>query len=167
MSTHRRKIAVAGALLTVGAAAVGPALAGTSTPTVKAKANAALGKTIVVDAKGRTLYRLSGESKTHLKCTVKACLGFWPPLTVASSTTKLRAGSGVTGRLSLLHRSDGTLQVMLGGKPLYRCAGDHAATASGEGLVSYGGTWNVLRAGASSGTTTPAPPTPPPAYGAY
>lgn len=166
MNTNRRNIAVGGTLLAVLAASVSLALAGSTQPTVKAHANAALGKTIVVDARGRSQYRLSGETKHHLKCTSKACLTAWIPLTVPSSSTKLRAGSGVHGKLSLLHRSGGVLQVMLAGQPLYRFSGDHAGTANGEGFKSFGGTWNVLTVATSSGSTpTPAPKTPAPVPG--
>jgi predicted lipoprotein with Yx(FWY)xxD motif len=169
MSTHHRNVAVACALVAVTAVSVGSALAGTAKPIVKAKANATLGKTIVVDAKDRTLYRLSGETKSNLKCTTTMCLGFWPALTVPSKTTKLVAGSGVHGKLSLLHRPGGVLQVMLAGKPLYRFAADKAPGAAlGNNLMSFGGTWNVLSAGTKPApTTTSTPAAPPPVVPAY
>ncbi len=166
MSTSTTRLAVAGVLTLAVAASAAIALGAAPRPTVRATANAALGKTIVVDARGRTLYRLSGETKTHLKCTSSACLSAWAPLTVASKSTKLVAGTGVHGSLSLLHRSGGKLQVVLGGHPLYRFAGDTAVgKADGEGLKSFGGTWTVISAGTSSGSTpttgaTPAPTIP-------
>jgi predicted lipoprotein with Yx(FWY)xxD motif len=175
MSTHRTKIVAGGTLLSVLATSAGLALAGSTTPTVKARANTTLGKTVVVDAHSRTLYRLSGETRTKLKCTSATCLGAWPPLTVTSATTKLVAGTGVHGKLTLLHRAKGVLQVMLAGKPLYRFAGDKApGTATGNGLQSFGGTWNVLSATGAATTPTPTataptttPPPPPPSYPAY
>ncbi len=167
MSRHHRKLAAITAVL-VAAIAATAAMAGSSTTIVKAKANSSLSKTIVVDAKGMTLYRLSGETATKFKCTSSQCLGAWPPLTVSSKKAKLKAGAGVHGKLTVVKRSGVKgFQVLLGGKPLYRFAGDTASgDAKGNGLVAFGGTWNVL--GATGSTTTTGPTTttsssPPPA----
>ena len=117
--------------------------------------NSTQGKTIVVDAKGLTLYRLSPETSKHLLCKSSDCLGVWPPLTVKSRSTKLVAGSGVHGKLALISRGY-KFQVTLGGKPLYRFAGDSGkGKVSGEGITSFGGTWHTV----SAGTTAAAPPT--------
>jgi predicted lipoprotein with Yx(FWY)xxD motif len=165
MSTLHRNLAVAGVLLVAAVASVGSALAGSTKSTVKAATNTAPGKKVVVDAKGRTLYRLSGETKSALKCTSTVCLGAWPPLTVSSAKTKLVAGTGVHGKLTLLHRAGGVLQVMLGGKPLYRFVGDKTVGDTvGNNIKSFGGTWNVLSAGAAT-STTPTPTTTTPASG--
>jgi predicted lipoprotein with Yx(FWY)xxD motif len=132
---------------------------------VKSTRNASLGRTIVVDAKGRTLYRLSGDTAAHLKCTA-SCLGFWPPLTVPSRKTALRAGPGVHGRLAILRRSNGVLQVTLRGLPLYRFMGDSAkGQAKGQGIKGFGGTWSVVSPSAAAGATPAAPkPSPYPTY---
>jgi predicted lipoprotein with Yx(FWY)xxD motif len=148
--------------LTALAATAAVAVAATK-PTVKAVKNTAVGKTIVVDGrKGMTLYHLSGDSKSHLLCKSTTCLGFWPPLTVKSAHTTLVKGPGITGKLALFKRHDGTFQVTLRGLPLYRFAGDSAkGQAHGEGIQSFGGTWHVVTAKPSSGATAPAPaPTP-------
>jgi predicted lipoprotein with Yx(FWY)xxD motif len=135
-------------------------------PTIKAVHNAAVGKTIVVEAKkGMTLYRLSPETRSHLLCTSATCTGFWPPLTVRSRHTSLRKGTGITGKLGVFRRPDGKFQVTLRGIPLYRYAGDGAkGQANGEGIQSFGGTWHAVTAKAPSGASSPAPtptPTPP------
>jgi predicted lipoprotein with Yx(FWY)xxD motif len=120
--------------------------------------DAALSATILVDAKGRTLYALSGETTRHLECTSAQCLKFWPMLTVASSRTKLKAGAGVKGKLGLLKRPGGIFQVTLRGLPLYRFLGDTSAgTANGQLIASFGGVWHVV--GAASGVVTTAPMT--------
>ena len=149
----------------------GVALAG-GTPTVRAAHNAALGRTIVVDGHGRTLYALRPETTRHLLCKSSACLAAWPRLTVPAHHGKLTAGPGVTGRLATLRRSDGRLQVTLRGMPLYRVAGDSAkGQAHGAGIKSFGGTWHAVAPKATTTTTmTPAPapdPSPSGGYGGY
>jgi predicted lipoprotein with Yx(FWY)xxD motif len=150
-------------------------------PTVGSASNAKFGEQIVVDAHGRTLYALHPETTHHLLCKSSECLKAWPPLTVHSSKTKLTAGSGVHGHLGILRRSNGTLQVTLGGLPLYHFSGDSAkGAANGENIHSFGGTWHVISSATGAPlepamaetpptATTPTPtaptpsPTPPPA----
>ncbi len=125
-------------------AAAAPSGAKTS-PIVKASKNAALGKTLVVNRAGRTLYRLAPETPKRILCT-GACLAAWPPLTVASSKTKLVAGTGVTGKLGLVRRG-ARFQVTLRGAPLYTFVGDTAkGQATGEGIASFGGVWHAVPA---------------------
>lgn len=137
------------------------ALAAGSSLTLSSNASSMLGKPVVVNPQGRTLYKLTPETSKHLLCKSKECLTNWPPLTVKSAKTKLKAGSGVKGKLGLLHRSNGTLQVTLNGLPLYRYSGDSAKNdVNGEGIESFGGTWHAVRASSSSGTTTGTTTTP-------
>ena len=138
-----------GALAALGALIVLPAAAKTTPKTVKAVQNADLNKKIVVDSKGRTVYILTGESKSKLLCTSSDCLAAWPLVTVKSKKTKLAKGSGVSGKLTLLKRGK-KYQVLLGGKPLYLYAGDSKGKASGEGIKSFGGTWLAVAASGSS-----------------
>jgi predicted lipoprotein with Yx(FWY)xxD motif len=152
------------ATLAAGALASGGALKlGTSS-------NSALGKTIVINPAGRTLYSLSTETTHHLLCTSTACLNLWPPLTVTSRSTSLTKAGGVQGKLGLLKRANGSLQVTLGGKPVYRYRPDTArGKVGGEGLRLAGGVWHAIRAAAPATPpamtpTTGAPPTAPP-YG--
>jgi predicted lipoprotein with Yx(FWY)xxD motif len=174
-SSRRRRWRPPGLLVTVIAAMLvfvgslaAMALAG-SAATVGSASNSALGKQIVVDAQGRTLYALSPETAHHLLCKSSECLKFWPPLTVRSSKTKLLAGAGVHGHLAILRRNNGVLQVTLGGLPLYRYSGDQAkGDANGQGIHSFGGAWHVLSATGSTSPVAPAKPTTPsptPEYG--
>jgi predicted lipoprotein with Yx(FWY)xxD motif len=163
----RRKSALK---LTVGALTL--ALAGTLTAmalaasgalTVTSASNSKLGERIVVDAQGATLYTLSPERTHHLLCKSSECLKFWPPLTVHSSNTRLKAGPGVDGSLGTLRRSNGKFQVTLAGKPIYRYAGDTAkGDANGQNIHSFGGIWHVISAaaGASPPPSTPTVSTP-------
>jgi predicted lipoprotein with Yx(FWY)xxD motif len=174
--THKRHLtpilrrlapAVAGILMVASLAGV--ALAG-GTPTVKSAANAKLGHTIVVNHAGRTLYTLTPETTRHLLCRERECLAIWPPLTVPSRTTKLKAGPGVQGKLGIFRRSNGHWQVTLRGKPLYRFSEDrHSGETGGEGLETYGGTWHSVSASASvtPAPSMPATPTTPPSTPPY
>jgi predicted lipoprotein with Yx(FWY)xxD motif len=158
---------------TLCAVLVGVALAAGSI-TIGSAPNSKLGKKVVVNAQGRTLYTLSGESKRHQFCTSAECLRFWPPLRVSSKSTTLKAGAGVHGTLGVIRRSGGILQVTLKGVPLYRFSGDSAkGQAKGEGIVFPGGhVWHAAIAGSAGAKHTtpamapmPAPnPTPPPTY---
>ncbi len=149
-----RMLLAAAAIAAVGTS--GLALASSGTPTLRAARNAQLAKGIVVDAKGETVYALKPETAHHVLCRSKACLQFWPPVTTTSKA-KLKAGTGVHGRLGVLRRSAHVLQVTLGGLPLYRFALDHgkAGNASGQGIQSFGGTWHVIAATARTTRMTP------------
>jgi predicted lipoprotein with Yx(FWY)xxD motif len=167
-STKRRRpsgllVGIAAVTLVLAASLVAMALAAGGAATIGSASNSALGEQIVVDAKGRTLYVLSPETTHHLLCKSSGCLKFWPPLAVRSSKTKLKGGPGVHGRLAILRRSNGLLQVTLGGLPLYHYSGDHAkGEANGQGIHSFGGTWHVLSAtGGPSPAAPPATPTTP------
>jgi predicted lipoprotein with Yx(FWY)xxD motif len=144
------------------------ALAAGRTRVVSSAANQRLGRTVVVEAHGRTLYALSPETTHHLLCKSSACLQFWPPVTVRSANVKLQAGPGVQGHLALLRRPGGKWQVTLRGMPLYRFAEDTAAgQANGEGIVSFGGTWHAVTSSAHPAMTptaeqNPVPGTPSP-----
>jgi predicted lipoprotein with Yx(FWY)xxD motif len=139
---------------------------------VKAVADKAVHRAIVVDGSGRTLYQLTNESARHIRC-IGSCLRSWLPLTVASRSTKLVEGRGVAGRLATFRRRDGTLQVTLQGVLLYRFAGDRVPGQTlGNGLRRFGGVWALVLARAPTrppivppaGVPGPKlPPIPPPA----
>lgn len=152
-----RALLIAAATVAVAAAVAGVALAGQDSPIVKAAPSRAVHRTIVVDGNGHALYHLSGETARHLLCT-GSCLRTWPPLTISRGTT-LVEGRGVQGRLAILRRPEGMLQVTLRGFPLYRFAGDHVAGQErGNGIHRSGGVWTLALARAPK-----LPPIPPPA----
>jgi predicted lipoprotein with Yx(FWY)xxD motif len=165
------------ALLATAAFATVIALATPATVRINSLSSSKLGERVVVNAQGLTLYALSPETASHLLCKSSECLSFWPPVTVPSRKTKLKAGQGVQGRLGVLRRSNGVLQVTLRGLPLYRFARDRGkGEANGQGIKSFGGTWGAVSASAGSASPPPPPmsppsppysppPSPPPGYG--
>jgi predicted lipoprotein with Yx(FWY)xxD motif len=157
----------AAAMLATAAFAAAIALAAPGTVRISSASNAKLGEQVVVNAQGLTLYALNPETTSRLLCKSSECLAFWPPLTLPSRKTKLKAGPGVQGRLGVFRRSDGLLQVTLRGLPLYRFAKDRAkGDANGQGISSFGGTWHAVSSSssppASPGTPPMNPPSPPP-----
>jgi predicted lipoprotein with Yx(FWY)xxD motif len=132
-------------------------------PIVTAARNATLSKTIILNTHGRTLYWLDPETTHNLLCT-KGCLQVWFPLTVKSRHTKLVAGRGVQGHLSVFKRPEGTLQVTLRGMPLYTFVGDNGRNQDhGENIPDNGGVWHAVRAKTPSSGASPTPMTPAPA----
>lgn len=103
---------------------------------------ASVGKygTILVTSSGMTLYEL--DSTTSAVCS-GSCLSIWPPL---STTGTPQAGTGVQASLlGTTTDSNGSTQVTYDGHPLFTYSGDSAAgQANGEGISSFGGTWDVV-----------------------
>ena len=113
------------------AAASAPAAGGAA---VTAKAIG--GQQVLTDAQGKTLYWFVPDTSTKSNCS-GSCATFWPP--VAGPVT---AGSGVTGTLGTITRSDGTKQATYAGHPLYTYAGDSAPGQNkGNGINASGGLW--------------------------
>ena len=90
---------------------------------VKTAANSKLGSTLLVDARGMTLYRLSGEGSPKFICFSAACLNVWHPLIAAGSSPP----SGTVGSLGTAWRPGIGEQVTYKGLPLYTFAQDKAA----------------------------------------
>jgi predicted lipoprotein with Yx(FWY)xxD motif len=117
-----------------------------SATTVKTASSAALASTVLVNAQGMTLYRLSGEHAGKFICTSAVCLQNWHPLTVSSGAKP----SGSVGSLGVVKRPDGTQQVAYKGMPLYTFVADQApGQVKGQGLKDVG-TWNAIRTGAAT-----------------
>ena len=122
-----------------------PAAAGSS-PVASASASSSGGTTltaktigsqqVLTNSAGFTLYWFAPDTSTTSKCT-GSCATYWPPVKGPAT-----AGSGVTGTLGTITRSDGTKQVTYDGHPLYTYAGDSApGQAKGNGLNVSGGLW--------------------------
>jgi predicted lipoprotein with Yx(FWY)xxD motif len=149
-------------------AAVSPA----SATLASSKANLAVRKTslgkVLVDSKGRTLYRFGADTKKNVSTCTGACAQNWPP---AASPRKPKAGAGVSAkRLKVITRSDGTRQLSYAGHPLYRFAGDSKpGDVNGQNVDAFGGVWNVVApsgkpvggSGTGASSPSPAPTTPP------
>jgi predicted lipoprotein with Yx(FWY)xxD motif len=119
--------------------------------------NKALGKTILVNRQGLTLYSLSAERHGRFICTNAACLSLWKPLVVKKGVKP----TGVRG-LATIRRPDKRIQVTYRGAPLYRFVEDRKrGDIKGNGFKDVG-TWRVVTVGRSGSTTTTTAP--PPTY---
>jgi D-xylose transport system substrate-binding protein len=95
---------------------------------------------ILTDANGKTLYIFLNDKAGVSNCT-GACLAKWPAFSAAQGATPT-AGSGVTGTLGTITRSDGTVQVTINQMPLYYFGGDtKPGDTNGQGI---GNVWYVV-----------------------
>jgi len=119
----------------------------TSTPAASTSSNAAevdvaqnssLGS-ILVDAKGMTLYLYTKDTPNTSNC-YSTCATYWPPLLTTGTPV---AGTGVNASmLGTTARTDGTTQVTYNGWPLYYYASDKAAgDTTGENVQNV---WFVI-----------------------
>jgi predicted lipoprotein with Yx(FWY)xxD motif len=109
-------------------------------PAVKAQSTMA-GVVLAAVSNGRTLYTFNSDSAgSGVSNCNGACASRWPPLTVAAGTVP-GGGTGASGQLGTIRRSDGTTQVTYNGLPLYFFAGDSAA---GQTNGSYPG-WSLVK----------------------
>jgi predicted lipoprotein with Yx(FWY)xxD motif len=125
-----------------GYAATGtPAAAPTTNAGAIATRHTGLGN-VLVDSQGRTLYLFEKDQGMSSSCS-GACASIWPPLTAAA---KPSVSDGLAaGKITLIKRSDGTMQVSYAGHPLYTYAGDGGpGDTKGEGLNQFGAQWYVL-----------------------
>jgi predicted lipoprotein with Yx(FWY)xxD motif len=106
------------------------------------------GVTVLTNAKGLTLYWFVPDTSTKSNCN-GSCAQIWPPVTGPAT-----AGSGVTGKLGTITRSDGSTQATYDGHPLYTYTADTApGQANGNGINASGGVWHEVTA---SGAAAPA-----------
>jgi predicted lipoprotein with Yx(FWY)xxD motif len=111
------------------------------------------GVTVLANAKGFTLYSFVPDTAAKSNCN-GACATYWPPVKGPAT-----AGPGVTGTLTTITRSDGSMQAAYDGHPLYTYVGDTApGQAKGNGLNLSGGVWHEVTAsgGAAPGGAAPA-----------
>jgi predicted lipoprotein with Yx(FWY)xxD motif len=132
---------VAGGLATLAPAAAPPAGAASRGAGVHAAKVPGRG-TVLVDGAGRTLYTFSPDKHGAPTCS-GTCASIWPPLTI---TGKPVAGKGITASLlGTVAGAGGTQQVTYDHWPLYTYVQDGApGEATGQGIVSFGGTWSTI-----------------------
>lgn len=137
---------------TAGEAPAGSADAGA----VLTTADSDLGE-IVVDAEGRTVYVFDRDTAgSGASACEGSCLEAWPAVTTDDEEPRV---DGVSGDVGTIERDDGTVQVTLGGRPLYTYAGDaDAGDVTGQGVQ---GVWWVV---SPDGAAVSDAPTPVPAY---
>ena len=106
---------------------------------------------VLVDHTGKALYSNALEASGKIVCDA-ACNAFWKPLTLSGAKPTASPGAG---KLGVITRPGGSLQLTVNGKPLYTFVEDSPGHATGNGFRDeFGGhhfTWNVVRPG---GTTT-------------
>jgi predicted lipoprotein with Yx(FWY)xxD motif len=117
-----------------------PAAGGSSAPAASGGSTVNMttikGTAVLTNSAGKTLYWFAPDTSTASKCS-GSCATYWPPV-----TGPVTAGSGVTGTLGTITRSDGTVQATYDGHPLYTYVGDTAAgQAKGNNLNLSGGLW--------------------------
>jgi predicted lipoprotein with Yx(FWY)xxD motif len=113
---------------------------------VRETMNKKLGKNILVDLKGLTLYSLSAEKNGKFICTDAYCKSLWTPLVVAKGTTP--SGAHL---LATVKRPDGRTQVTYKGLPLYTFNEDSKpGDIKGNGFKDVG----IWRPATPSGSNT-------------
>ena len=99
--------------------------------------------TVLVDSAGSALYAPDQEKSGKILCT-GSCTSIWKPLTIASGTPR------GPGKLGVVKRPDGRLQVTAGGRPLYTFVQDQPGKVTGNGADDSFGrhsfTWHVITA---------------------
>jgi len=89
----------------------------------------------LVDVNQSTLYRFDGDdaNPSRSACTGE-CAVTWPPVTIQEGG-KVYLRDVHTAALGAIKRPDGTIQLTIGGWPIYRYSGDSApGQANGQGL---------------------------------
>jgi predicted lipoprotein with Yx(FWY)xxD motif len=95
------------------------------------------GVNLLTNAKGFTLYSFAPDSPNKSVC-YGSCAAYWPPVAGNAS-----AGSGVTGTIGTIKRTDGSTQATYDGHPLYTYVGDNApGQAGGNNINLNGGLWH-------------------------
>jgi predicted lipoprotein with Yx(FWY)xxD motif len=98
--------------------------------------------TVVVDGQGYTLYRSDDDTTSPpVSHCADACARRWPPV-LATPGSPLTVEGVAQEAVGTINRTDGTVQLTLGGWPVYRYTGDAAPGATGGQGV--GGTWSAV-----------------------
>jgi predicted lipoprotein with Yx(FWY)xxD motif len=114
---------------------------GTGT-TISSADNSGLGKTILVDSSGRTLYMFEKDEEDESYCN-GACAKVWPAA-VTKGTPKA-AKDIDSSKLTTLKRDDGTTQVVYDDHPLYTYEDDHKpGQTEGNGSKEFGAEWYAV-----------------------
>jgi predicted lipoprotein with Yx(FWY)xxD motif len=123
------------------AAPAAPASAGPEGTVLTAATTPQLG-TFVVDREGFTLYRFDKDTPKPPKSTCEGdCAAKWPPV-LATPGSPLTVEGVPQEAVGTVARSDGSVQLTIGGWPVYRFSGDTAPGASaGQGV---GGVWAAV-----------------------
>jgi predicted lipoprotein with Yx(FWY)xxD motif len=151
-------------VIVVAAVAAGIAIASTNgtaksgRATVSVKRISGAGK-VLVDSKGRALYRNAQEHGAMVLCKGE-CVSIWKPLNVHGKPT----GKSLPGKLGVAKRAGGQRQVTYNGKRLYTFTLEKPGKVTGDGLMdAFGGqkfTWHVVHPSGTNSSTPPPTSTP-------
>jgi predicted lipoprotein with Yx(FWY)xxD motif len=132
----------------------------TSSDTVSVRQLSGVGS-VLVDQSGKALYTSDQEAGGKIVCD-GSCNAFWKPLEASGGKPN------GAGKLGVIKRPDGTMQVTANGKPLYTFSEDPPGKATGNGFSDdFGGrhfTWHVVSSG---GKTSSGGQSKPPSGGGY
>jgi predicted lipoprotein with Yx(FWY)xxD motif len=132
-------------------ASAAPAASQASRIVVKSAKNKTLGKTILVNRRGLTLYSLSAETRGRFICTTEFCLSLWTPLVVPRGTTP----TGARLLATIRRPDDGRTQVTYRGRPLYTFTEDRKlGDVKGNGFKDVG-TWLAATPTRAKAVTSP------------
>ena len=102
---------------------------------------------VLVDQSGKPIYTSNVEAGGMIVCS-SGCTAFWKPVTAGAGKPATGAG---TGKLGVIKRPDGTMQLTANGRPLYTFSEDSPGKATGDGFMDeFSGhhfTWHVVRSG--------------------
>jgi predicted lipoprotein with Yx(FWY)xxD motif len=103
---------------------------------------------VLVDRSGKPIYTPDQEASGKIVCATSGCTSFWMP--VVAGKQMPTDGSG-TGKLGVVKRPDGSMQLTANGRPLYTFSEDSPGKSTGDGFQDdFNGhhfTWHVVRAG--------------------
>jgi predicted lipoprotein with Yx(FWY)xxD motif len=140
-------VAAAAAVFMAACGSSGSKSATATGVTIRAANVPGVGSVLVNAKDGRTLYLLSSEQNGNITCTDdNDCTKVWPDMELPDGVTAATAGNGVdAAKLGTTKGADGHLYPTYAGWPLYEYAGDSGSgQAKGQGIVSFGGTWEAL-----------------------
>ncbi len=132
---------LAAVLLAISLAASGPTSMSTGSTRALLKITKIHGVAVLTDARGYTLYWFAPDTPTRSTC-YGTCAAYWPPVTGSPM-----ADPDVKGKVGVITRSDGQMQVTYERHPLYTYVGDAApGQASGNDINLNGGLWFEMKA---------------------
>jgi len=107
---------------------------------------------ILVDSRGMTLYTFGADQPKVSNCVQSDCVAFWPIFTASAQPA---AAAGIPGKLGLITRSDGKMQVTYNDMPLYYFALDkQPGDVKGDAIDEFGGVWHAVAVGGASGASS-------------
>lgn len=135
-----------------GSVSAGKSVAGSNAVSVRQLSGVG---SVLVEPSGKALYSPDQEASGKIICE-GACNAFWKPLEAGQAAP---SGASGTGKLGVIKRPDGVMQVTDNGKPLYTFVEDSPGKATGDGFTDeFNGNhfnWRVIHAdGTTAGSGT-------------